>query len=1125
MRPSFLAFVATLIGFGHPAPAQHGAVIARFDRAPVLDGTLSDPEWRQATRFTGFKTLHPQAGKEPTESTEVYLAYDRVTLYVGIRSFDRRPDSIASPGVTLDDVWHGDWVAFGLDAQNQGLDALFFLVTPAGYKAAGVLGFDGGPVQVTQRDWSSAVRRTADGYTAEMAIPLAGLPYRSSDSVEMAFKIARQIGRSGEEMDFPEIDPDRPHIAQLQPIVLTGVAPSVAPYGRPLFDARAAYREKAQRLAQSGDSTMDQRVAAWGDASVFDALIFPARRLTPSATPFRYPRHLETDSVAARFAHLEYLPGRPIGDLAAFLNRTETTSLIVIHDDTLIYERYFNGWGPESVFTSFSVAKAFVATLVGIAIDRGLIHSVGDSITRYLPELARRDPRFNRITIRDLLRMASGLRYVEDEEPYDNRWTYLPPDLRRAALERSMIVAEPGTRWLYNNYNPLLIGMMLERVSHRTVTELLQRWIWDPLGMQDGGSWSLDSRAHGFEKMESGINARPVDFAKLGSLYLHDGVWNGRRVVSAGWVHDATQPWLEPAGYYEDQGFFGPGGHYFGYFWWGDTRSGGPSDFHTVGNKGQFIYCSPEKHLVIVRTGMEYGVSSSTWLRLFRQFADQFDGPQPTMPAAAPDPRQRAGAEEYWPVHQWRRASPEAQGMDSRVLADALDYVHQHQIPIHSLVIVRNGYIVLDAYFWPFQDHQLHDLASVTKSVTSTLIGVAIEEHRLSGLQQLVLPLFTRQSIANRDERKNRLTIEHLLTMTSGLDCHVEGGEQTLSQMMASRDWVRFMLDLPMAAEPGARFAYCSGGMHLLSGIITQATDRSALDFARRELFGPLGIENVVWPADPQGNSHGWGDLHLQPRDIAKIGYLWLKGGRWGNRQLVPADWMRAAVQVHAHPGFNEGQEYGFGIWVYPDRTPPEFEGLGRGGQRISVIPARDLIVVFTGGEFEPGDIGSFIGRAIQSDRSLPEDPAGTARLAAAVRDATTPPVAHVTPLVPPVARLVSGRTYALGANPLDLRSFSLSFPGGAEARLELEFLDRRDGPRPVGLDGVPRVSPNGRYGLAVAVSGAWENDSTFALDYDEIGNINRYRFRLTFVDNGVTVEFSERSGALVEARFRGRLR
>src|SRR6266571_4206472 len=478
-----------------------------------------------------------------------------------------------------------------------------------------------------------------------------------------------------------------------------------------------------------------------------------------------------------------------------------------------------------------------------------------------------------------------------------------------------------------------------------------------------------------------------------------------------------------------------------------------------------------------------------------------------------------------WPTYGWRRSAPEAQGMDSRVLAEAFDYIRQQRIPIHSLTIVRNGYIILDAYFWPYQDSLLHDVASVTKSVTSTLVGIAIGRHDLSGVTQPLLPIFGRRPIANLDPRKERMTIEDLLTMRSGLDCHVGHGEITLSHMMGSPDWIQFMLDLPMVADPGSRFEYCSGGMHLLSGVVTRATGVNTFDFARRELFGPLGIADVAWPADRQGIAHGWGDLHLQPRDMAKIGYLWLHGGRWENRQLVPADWMRAALQVHSHPGFSPGKEYGYGIWVYPDRTPPEFEGLGRGGQRISVVPAKNLVVVFTGGEFEPGDIGNFIGRAIESDKPLPEDTAGSAQLAAAMREATTPPTARSVPPIPPSANLISGRTYTMDANPLDLRSFTLSFQGPAEAQLQLELSDRREGPRPVGLDGVPRVSSNGRFGLPVAVSGAWESDSTFVLDYNEVGNINTYRFRLTFVDDGVTVEFAERSRALVEARFHGRSR
>jgi CubicO group peptidase (beta-lactamase class C family) len=474
----------------------------------------------------------------------------------------------------------------------------------------------------------------------------------------------------------------------------------------------------------------------------------------------------------------------------------------------------------------------------------------------------------------------------------------------------------------------------------------------------------------------------------------------------------------------------------------------------------------------------------------------------------------------YWPTHGWRYSSPEAQGMDSEVLADAFDYIRDHRTPIHSLTVVRNGYVVLDAYFWPFQDGQPHDLASVTKSVTSTLVGIAIGKHQLAGLTQPLSSVFSGRTIANLDDRKQRVTIERLLTMTSGLDCHADHGEITLSQMMGSADWTQFMLDLPMHDEPGSHFEYCSGGMHLLSGAITKATGLSALDFARSELFDPLGIGKAVWPADANGVSHGWGDLHLQPRDMAKLGYLWLNNGRWENRQLVPAEWMRDAVQVQSHPTSGNGQQYGYGFWVYPDRQPPEFEALGRGGQRISVIPARNLIVVFTGGEFEPGDIGAFIGRAIKSAQPLPEDATGAARLAAAVNDARKPP--RPAQLASQLTRTVSGRRYTLGANPLDLKSFVLTFPGAAVGQLELELRDRSDGPRPMGLDGVPRVSTGGRFGLPVSVNGAWEGDSTFVIEYNEIANINTYRFRLTFSDRDVDVEMTERSRAIQSARFHG---
>jgi CubicO group peptidase (beta-lactamase class C family) len=216
--------------------------------------------------------------------------------------------------------------------------------------------------------------------------------------------------------------------------------------------------------------------------------------------------------------------------------------------------------------------------------------------------------------------------------------------------------------------------------------------------------------------------------------------------------------------------------------------------------------------------------------------------------AATPPPQAPA----YWPTNGWRSSTPEQQGMDSVKLAEALDYIRRHDINIHSLLLVRNGYVVLDAYFYPYDEKSVHDVASATKSITATLIGIAIDQGKIKSVRQAVPELFSQSSIANPDERKTRLTLESLLSMTSGLKCQPEDNELTLHQMMESKDWVQFMLDLPMAKEPGSRFVYCSGGTHLISGVVSKATGMTAFDFARRSLFEPLGIHEAVWPADPR---------------------------------------------------------------------------------------------------------------------------------------------------------------------------------------------------------------------------------------------------------------------------------
>ena len=244
---------------------------------------------------------------------------------------------------------------------------------------------------------------------------------------------------------------------------------------------------------------------------------------------------------------------------------------------------------------------------------------------------------------------------------------------------------------------------------------------------------------------------------------------------------------------------------------------------------------------------------------------------------------------EIWPTHGWTYSTPESQGIDSNALTEALEWIRDKQIPIHSLFVERNGHAVLDAYFFPFQSNETHDLASVTKSVTSSAIGLARAEGRLADLNAPLSLLLPDETRALDDPRKGAISLANLLSMTSGIDCNAAPGENLLLAMEQTPVWVAFTLNRPLVSLPGSRFQYCGGAFHIASAVLSHATRRNAFDMTRDEIFQPLGITTVAWPADPQGNSHGFADLELAPPDAAKLGYLWLHHGRWEGRQAHPS--------------------------------------------------------------------------------------------------------------------------------------------------------------------------------------------------------------------------------------------
>ena len=253
-----------------------------------------------------------------------------------------------------------------------------------------------------------------------------------------------------------------------------------------------------------------------------------------------------------------------------------------------------------------------------------------------------------------------------------------------------------------------------------------------------------------------------------------------------------------------------------------------------------------------------------------------------------PKVQQQPREPDYWPTLGWKTATPESQGVDSSALVDMLAHLANAGSDIHSLVVVRHGYVILDAAFYPYNGATPHDIASVTKSVISTLLAAVIESGTLESLDHSVAGMLGVDPADLDDPSKDDITLADLVAMRAGFDCGLSPGEPELRAMMASSDWIDFALSLPLADPPGTRFAYCSPGFHLLSAAITEATGATARDLATRLLFGPLGIVPGDWPIGPSGYNHGWGDLRLRPLDLAKIGFLFLHDGHWDKKRILP---------------------------------------------------------------------------------------------------------------------------------------------------------------------------------------------------------------------------------------------
>jgi CubicO group peptidase (beta-lactamase class C family) len=282
-------------------------------------------------------------------------------------------------------------------------------------------------------------------------------------------------------------------------------------------------------------------------------------------------------------------------------------------------------------------------------------------------------------------------------------------------------------------------------------------------------------------------------------------------------------------------------------------------------------------------------------------------------------------------------------GMDSALLEAALE--RAATLPrLRTLIVVRHGETQAERHFrGPALDAPAN-VKSVSKSVLSALVGIAIEQGHLEGVHQPVAPFFDGYLTPDDDPRKRHITIGHLLSMQSGLE-RTSGANY--GRWVSSSNWVRYAITRPMVAEPGETRLYSTGNSHLLSAIVTRATGGSTLAFGRQHLAEPLGIRLPPWPADPQGIYFGGNEMRLTPRAMVRFGELYRNGGRHEGRQIVPEAWVRQSLEPRASSRWT-GDGYGYGWFLTRVRGHEMFYAWGYGGQFIFVIPALELTVVTT---------------------------------------------------------------------------------------------------------------------------------------------------------------------------------
>ncbi|MFC2094382.1 serine hydrolase domain-containing protein [Bacteroidota bacterium] len=440
-------------------------------------------------------------------------------------------------------------------------------------------------------------------------------------------------------------------------------------------------------------------------------------------------------------------------------------------------------------------------------------------------------------------------------------------------------------------------------------------------------------------------------------------------------------------------------------------------------------------------------------------------------------------------TNYWQYSTPEEQGIDSELLAEMLQKIKDENLNIRSIIIIRNGHLVLESYVHPYNENVMHDVKSVSKSIISSIVGIALKEKIIESRNRKVIEFLPEYFPADANNLKKEISIANLLSMSSGLELDENG--PIMSEIMSEEDWIKATFERPMISSPGAQFTYSTLLTHTMSLILTKSCGTDLLEFSNKYLFEPLGIKKFHWEKGPQGYYFGGDKLWITPQAMTKFGYLFLNEGKWENTQVVPKEWVEESTKSYFDE-FSDSTYSGYGYWWWLGMGG-SYHARGYGGQIISVYPDRDMVVVFTGADNYMWQklTNDYIIPAVKMEGPLPSNPAAEKRIQKIAGELKLPESETTLPL-PEIAQKISGRNYILQKNDLEFSEITLMFNETNVCNLFIKYgeatLDLA-----VGLDKVYRVTEKVKWGMKpnnniLALKGRWIDESKFTIDFQEVG-------------------------------------